>query len=210
MELVPVMIGGGKLNYKSRSYVMSVFVVEPPFSRVFANKHHSAIRTYGGRAHGGSVDEPYDPVRGGLFHNDLTFPEGTVLMVQMSSSVGGVRNADAAVFYAVREQAPLVSVRASIVVPAGFNPPANTHLFFGHADRLTVLDLYARKIVPGASFIEAHTSTEEIDELLIVEQIGAAATPMPAVVTIENKNGESVTISVPAVVRRMRIRRKAS
>lgn len=206
MALVPVVTGGGKLNYKHRSYTMSVFVVDPPFTRVFANKHPSAIRVGNQWVN----TEPYDPVRGGLFHNNLSFPEGTIIMVQMSSSVQGVRHADAAVFYSIREHAPVARVSANIVVPAGFTPPGNNSLFFGHADRLTLDELRARGVRPSVSFLIAHADAEEIDELLTLEQIGAAVTPMPEVATVENRDGKQVTIVAPAVVRRMRIRRNVS
>lgn len=205
MALVPIVAGGGKLNYKHRSYVMSVFIVDPPFTRVFANKHPNAVRS-GGWSEG----DRYDPVRGGMFHNNLLLQEGAIVMVQMSASTHGVRQADAAVFYSIREQAPLVRVSGNVVVPAGFVPPASTSLFFGHADRLTLVDLYARGVQPSRSFVSAHMYVEEIAELLVVEEVAAASTPKPQVVTVENSEGKAVTITAPAVVRRMRIRRNVS
>lgn len=205
MVTVPVVTGGGKLNYKHRSYTMSVFVVEPPFTRVFANKHPNAVRN------GGWIDDTrYDVIRGGLFHNNLSFPENTVIMVQMSASVGGARVADAAVFYAIRDKAPVVRVNARIVVPAGFQPPSNTGLFYGHADRLSLDDLLARGIQPSAVFVAAHTDAEEISELFDMEELRAAVAPPPVIMTVENREGQKVTISAPAVVRRMRIRRNIS
>lgn len=194
-----VQIGYGKVNLSHRSMTLAGFVVEDGFKRTLVSKRYEKI----GRTGLQPVSQ-YPDIDGWLYTDNVAVPEGTIILIQVSSRLNGMPVADSGVFIRIRKDGAGVLIQAKL--PAG--GMASSHVVFSaHGD---ILD---RDMLPGEgielprNYAATYLSRDERDELFNITEVTPARTAAPKLEVHISDSGEEVKLNVVTPQRRMRIKR---
>lgn len=198
-ETMEVSLGFGKATLPGTVASIACFRVAAPFIRdsgVSSGRRAGPSREFfvGATASHGS-----------LYSSEVTHPEGTTLLFQVSWMRNGLPIRDGAVFLRLRSQGPLWKLQARLPLEPQNIWGGSFEVFKGRADILAASDLEEAGITPFQSYLSKFMLPEEVDECFIIQRQGDEIAPRPRVVQVEGEHGAKlVEVATPAR-RRMRI-----
>lgn len=192
-------VGYGKANFKTRSIVLTAFIVEAPYKRTLVSKRYQKV--------GKTIVQQATstPDIGGFFFTEhVEVPEGSVVQLQGSLRANGMPSADAAIFIRVRNGGSALLI-SSQVPQGGY---VNSHVVFsGHGDLLGSDELSSLGIEPPRGFVSTFMDRDEIEEVFTIREVAPAKEAPPKMEVRVTDSGERIAINVASAPRRMRIRR---
>lgn len=195
-------VGYGKENWKTHGVRIAAFVVVPPFKRDFPSK----VLKRRGNTQQFPASE-YPAINGTLFMDTVESRTGDVIMVQASRTWNGARAADAAVFFRVRENGPMITCHVLLLPEPGRMNGDQFVVFQGRGDILDGDDLDDLGYEIPSSWMDAYMDEDEIDEIMNIEVVGAQeAPPKPEFRVVENTLGQRKVVTVERQRRRIKVR----
>lgn len=201
-DISVVKLAFGKINLPRASGTLSAWKIEAPFKKTLGVGAGQALgqvsymeaTTLG--KHGG-----------GFSSRNVNFPEGTILMVQGSTSRNGMPYNSASLFLRLRSSAAYIIIKYKMPVAPESMLGDRIISFNGRADVVTAEELRVMGIEVARGFETTYLNPEEQAELFDVEILQPEISPPPTHVRIATSQGVEVKSVAPAPVRRMRIRR---
>lgn len=194
----PVRVAYGKVTFPASSGSLACLTVDPPFYKKFTS--FSMLPS--------SMSYPASSrpdIHGRILsYWPVSFPVGTLIMLQAQHTVSGLRVRDSAIFLRLRNGAPLLTVSyLTPVSPLSYFVDNKVVAFAGEADLLTHEQIRDIGFVPPASFVSNYCNEDERDELFLIDVIREELVPMPVYQEVVNLKGETVLVQKPALPRRM-------
>ena len=196
-------LGYGKANLSDLLATYASLKVTAPFTRI------TAINS-GKQMPGSSMSTPVGrfDLNGALLNAKVEHPNGTIILVQTSWKRNGVGIRDAALFFRLREGAPLYDVRARVPIGRENICGESFMIFNGYADLLTPAELKLHSIEPHRNWATSFLNPEEIGECFIVTQQRAETIPRPTLQAIATAEGVQMREIPQTPNRRLNLRRR--
>jgi hypothetical protein len=172
-------------------------------SKMFPSK---VLKKHGhGSAEMASID--HDGRHGQWYRHALIAEDGVILFFTGSAYVSRRPMYDAGAIIRLRQSGPFQRVR--FVLPT--EPSATFQslpMFTGRGDLLTPKELEELGYAINRGQIDTFFDEEELEEALIVEELGAAIEDKPTLMTVRQNDGSESVLEVPSAPKR-RLRRRA-
>lgn len=196
-------LGFGKANLATTLTTYASLKVTAPFVRVTAINSGKKMPSSDNYIPVGKYD-----MNGVLIGCKVDHPSGTIIAVTSSWKRSGSPIREGALFFRLREGAPLYDVRAK--VPTGHdNVCGDSFLIFGgYADLVTPQELKLHGIEPNRGYIDRFMNPEELDECFIVKQLRPESIPRPTIQAVATAEGVQMKEIPQAPGRRLNLRRR--
>lgn len=196
-------LGYGKANLSDMLATYASLKVTAPFTRVTGI--NSGKQMTGSTS---SIPVGRFDMNGALLNAKVEHPNGTILLIQTSWKRNGIGIRDAALFFRLREGAPLYDVRARVPVGRDNICGDSFQMFSGYADLLTPGELKLFDIEPHRNWAQSFLNAEEIAECFIVTQLRAETIRRPVLQAIATSEGVQMKEIPQAPSRRLNLRKR--
>lgn len=192
----------GACNYRDGSGSYTAFKVTPPFTRVQA----VAAGAKEGRPE--NIPAGNLEMHKGFARCQVRYPNGTIILVQMTRKRSGSVVADGALFLRLRAGAALISVRAKLPISIDNIIGENILVFQAYADILSEEELDFVGIEPERSYVRRYMELDEVSECFSVTEVSPQREAPPRIQEVYGSQGVVQVEAASEPMRRLRIRRR--